>query len=164
MIAEQMRKLFAYNNWAWQRVFSSVEQLDHAGYMAPRALFGDSSMHQMLVHAMGAEYIWYARCRGESPAEMLSPADFADFTAVATQWGHIIHRWGNFIQMLHAEDCERIVTYQTTQGQTRALLLADLLQHVVNHATEHRSQITPLLYELGVPTQPLDYMLFTLKR
>ena len=30
----------------------------------------------------------------------------------------------------------------------------DALRHVFNHATEHRSQMTPLLAQLGHPTEP----------
>lgn len=163
MISDQMRKLFGYNNWAWQRVFASVEKLDLEAYHAPRPVFG-GSIHGVLVHAMSAEYVWLMRCKGESPSAMLDPKDYADFTAVVTDWRRIIHNWANEVQWLTDERCFEPIHYETTRGQKRTLPLVDILQHVINHATEHRSQLTPILYHLDVPTEPLDYMLYCLQR
>ncbi|MYJ78969.1 MAG: hypothetical protein F4047_12680, partial [Caldilineaceae bacterium SB0670_bin_27] len=33
----------------------------------------------------------------------------------------------------------------------------DALRPVLTHPTEHRSQMTPVLAQLGHPTEPLDY-------
>lgn len=164
MIAEQMRKLFAYNNWAWQQVYASVRELDEAAYRAPRPIFGDSSIHNVLVHAMSAEYIWLERCRGTSPTGLFAPEDYADFDAVVQQWRKFTHGWGNYVQWLSDEDLERVVDYRNTRGNGFSLPLVDILQHVINHATEHRSQLTPILFALGKPTEPLDYMLFRLRQ
>jgi uncharacterized damage-inducible protein DinB len=57
----------------------------------------------------------------------------------------------------------RPVEYRNTRGNGFTLTLVDIVQHVANHATEHRSQITPILFQLGQPTQPLDFMLFCLR-
>lgn len=161
MIADQMRRLFTYNTWAWQHVYASVEQLDNEAYHATRPVF-QNSIHTLLVHSMAAEQIWYARCRGESPTSLLNPDDFADFAALAEEWSHVRHRWANYLQWMSDEDCKQMITYRTTQGKEYALRLVDILQHVVNHATEHRSQLTPILHELGIPTEPLDYMRYRL--
>jgi uncharacterized damage-inducible protein DinB len=161
MIADQMRRFFAYNTWAWQRVYASVEQLDSEAYYAPRPVF-QNSVHTLLVHCMAAEQIWYARCQGESPAALLNPADIADFSALLEEWSHVRHRWANYLQWMSDEDCKQIIEYRTTQGKGYSLRLADILQHVINHATEHRSQLTPILHELGLPTEALDYIRYRL--
>lgn len=161
MLSDQMRRLFSYNAWAWQHVYVSVEQLDHEAYHAPRPLF-NHSIHSILVHCMTAEYIWYTRCQGESPTDLFNPADFADLTAVLQAWSPVRHSWANYLQWLSDEDCKQFVEYRNTSGTPFTLRLADLLLHVVNHATEHRSQLTPILYDLGVPTKPLDYMRYRL--
>ncbi len=161
MIADQMRKIFAFNDWAWQRLFASVKKLDEETYMAPRLLF-EGNMHATLVHCMSAESVWMSRCLGVNPDTLFDPDAYVDFTAVQTAWQPITRDWRSFLTIVNDEDCRRIVEYQNTRGQKFSLPLVDILQHVVNHATEHRSQLTPLLNELGVPTQPLDYMLFQL--
>jgi len=161
MVAQQMRKMFAFNSWAWQRVFASVEQLNDQAYKEPRNLF-DGSIHGTLVHCMSAEDIWYSRCKGSSPGSLFDPRDFADFKAVRAFWQTIWDNWADFLRSLSDDQCAGVVNYKNTRGDNFSLILVDVLQHVVNHATEHRSQVTPILYHLDVPTQPLDYMLFQL--
>ncbi len=161
MIADQLRRLFSYNTWAWQHVFQSVTQLEAADYFAPDRIFSHS-IHSLLVHCLAAEQIWYVRCQGESPTSLLNPDDYADYNAVISAWSAVRHKWGNYVQWLTDEDCRRLVSYQTTTGQRHNLPLFDILQHVINHSTEHRSQLTPLLYALGYPTQPLDYVRYRL--
>jgi uncharacterized damage-inducible protein DinB len=162
MVAEQMRKLIGYNQWAWRRVFASVEKLDPADYHAERALF-QGSIHGTLVHSMAAEWIWLSRCQGESPTALFDPHDYADFTAVEAAWREIFHKWANTVQWLDDAQCARMVDYRNTRGSGFALALVDIIQHVANHAIEHRSQLTPILAGLGAPTQPLDYMLFMVR-
>ena len=162
MIADQMRKLFAFNTWAWQRVFASVEKLSDEDYHAPRQLF-EGSIHGTLVHCLSAEYIWLSRVEGVSPKGLFDPEEYASFAAVLEHWQPVTVKWTNFVKELTAEQCSQVIEYRNTRGSGFSLLLVDILQHVVNHATEHRSQITPILYHLGVPTQPLDYMRFQIR-
>lgn len=162
MIAEQLRKLFAFNDWAWQRVFASVEKLDDETYQAPRMLF-EGSIHGTLVHCLSAEIIWLSRLQGVSPKSLLDPGEIANFQAVRERWQPVSDEWDRFLQDLTDEACMQIVEYRNTRGNGFSLVTADILQHVVNHATEHRSQLTPILYDLGVATKPLDYMLFRLR-
>lgn len=159
MIADHMRRLFSYNTWAWQQLFVSIEKLDATAYHASRPLF-HNSLHGILVHSLNAEYIWFSRSQGDSPTTTLNPADFPDFTAVRHFWGPVRHGWANYLQWLSDENCKKFIEYRNTAGVPHTIRLLDLLQHVVNHGTEHRSQITPWLTELGVPTPPLDYLNF----
>ncbi|MCA9971842.1 MAG: DinB family protein [Anaerolineales bacterium] len=159
MIADQIRRLFTYNTWAWQHVFVGIEQLDTAAYHAERPIF-HGSLHGLLVHALSAEHLWYERCRGNNPEQVFDPAAFADFSAVRARWGPVRHSWANYLQWLDDEACKQFVDYRTTDGAPYSMRLLDILQHVVNHATEHRSQMTLLLFQLGISTMPIDYARF----
>ncbi|MCL4867631.1 MAG: DinB family protein [Anaerolineae bacterium] len=157
------QKLFAYNAWAWDRVFASVEKLDAAAYHAPQPFFW-GSIHGLLVHCLAAEWIWYSRCQGNSPTTLLNPDDYPDFVAVRSAWQPIRENWFNYVNSLADEQMTQTIQYRNTRGQTFNLVLSDLLHHVMNHATEHRSQLTPTLYNLDFPTPPLDYMAFCLQQ
>lgn len=164
MIADQMKKLFNFNHWAWQRVYASVQELSEADYMAVRPVFNqDDSIHSLLVHCLAAESIWLSRCLGHSPKALFHPADFADFAAVQSRWATVEDDWHNFLRGLSDADMARPVEYRNTRGNGFTLVLVDILQHVANHATEHRSQITPILFQLGRPTQPLDFLHYCLR-
>jgi uncharacterized damage-inducible protein DinB len=162
MIAEQMRKLFTFNRWAWKRVFDSVEQVGDTAYREARQLF-ENSIHGTLVHCMSAEYIWLSRCQGHSSDSLFNPEDFADFASTYKFWRPIFDNWASYLHDLTDEQCSRVIDYSNTQGNDFSLPLVDILQHVVNHATEHRSQLTPILFHMGLPTKPLDYVYFRLQ-
>ncbi len=159
----QIQKLFVYNAWAWDHLFASVEKLDAAAYRVDRPFFW-GSIHGLLVHALTAEWIWYVRCQGESPTRLLNPDDYPDFAAVRSAWQPVNADWIVYVGSLTDADLLRRIEYRNTKGYGYNIGLADLLQHVMNHATEHRSQLTPLLYNLGVPTPSLDYLAFCLEQ
>lgn len=161
MLAEQIRKFFSFNTWAWERVFASVNQLEEDVYHAQRHLF-EKTIHATLVHCFAAEYIWLERCQGRSPESLFGPHEFADAIALQERRAEIADGWQTFLAELEDDDFGRDVAYRNTRGDQFVVPLKDICQHVVNHATEHRSQITPILFFEGVPTKHLDYMYFCL--
>ena len=162
MLSEQIRNLFLFNIWAWERVFASVHQLDDATYHAPRQLF-EKTIHATLVHCLAAEYIWLKRVQGRSPKSLFCPQDFADAKEIQQRQAVIADDWQSYLAGLSEEDFDREVIYLNTRGEQFVVPLKDICQHVVNHAVEHRSQITPVLYYEGVPTKPLDFVLYCLE-
>jgi uncharacterized damage-inducible protein DinB len=162
MLADQIRRYFAFNAWAWDRTFASVVRMEDHAYFAPRQLF-EGSVHATLAPCLAAEYIWLERCNGRSPQALFDPQAFADCSAVQERWQGITAGWQMLLGDLTDESCAREVTYRNTRGEQFTLPLQDICQHVINHATEHRSQLTPILYHEGWPTEPLDYALYCLQ-
>ena len=163
MLADQMRTLFDYNVWAWNHVLASIMQLDDVTYKEKRPLFDQTSLHELLVHGLAAESIWLSRCLGNSQTSMFEPDAYNDITAVQQHWAAVRDDWTSFLRGLTDKEMSRIVAYQNTRGDSFSLKLVDILQHVINHATEHRSQMTPILFQLGVATPALDYMRFRIR-
>jgi uncharacterized damage-inducible protein DinB len=50
-----------------------------------------------------------------------------------------------------ANQLDRVLRYRTFDGQEMESTFSQMLQHVVNHATFHRGQVTTMLRQLGVP-------------
>lgn len=163
MMADHMRQYFAFNNWAWQQIFESVQTLDDVAYHAVRPTLFHDTIHAQLVHVMATERVWYWHCLGEPETTMLAPADFADFTAVSTQWRTIRHAWANYLQSLTEEELQGALPASGGLGGRFRIRVIDVVLHVINHGTEHRSQLTPILTKLGAPTNPLDYMRFRIR-
>jgi uncharacterized damage-inducible protein DinB len=46
---------------------------------------------------------------------------------------------------LTAKDCEQILTYRTTEGHKLSRRASDIIQHMFNHETHHRGQLTCIL-------------------
>ncbi len=53
-------------------------------------------------------------------------------------------------------NCEQCITYQTTEGEQLTKKVADVTQHLFNHQTHHRGQLTCVLSQLGVDYGCMD--------
>ena len=53
-------------------------------------------------------------------------------------------------------DCEDVITYTTTEGELIKRAVADVIQHIFNHQTHHRGQLTCVLSQFGVDYGCMD--------
>lgn len=57
---------------------------------------------------------------------------------------------------LTEEDCEEFITYTTTEGDLITKAVTDITQHLFNHQTHHRGQLTCVLSQFGVDYGCMD--------
>ena len=57
---------------------------------------------------------------------------------------------------LTEDDCEKFITYTTTEGVSITRAVADVTQHIFNHQTHHRGQLTCVLSQFGVEYGCMD--------
>ena len=57
---------------------------------------------------------------------------------------------------LTEEDCEKFITYTTTEGLPVTKAAADITQHIFNHQAHHRGQLTCVLSQFGVDYGCMD--------
>jgi len=57
---------------------------------------------------------------------------------------------------LTEEDCKKFITYNTTEGVSITKAVADVIQHLFNHQTHHRGQLTCVLSQFGVDYGCMD--------
>lgn len=156
MSVHSVERLFAYNKWAWNRVFPSLEAIPEEEYFAERPFFWES-LHGLAAHGYGAERAWLQRIGGESPSQLPAASEFASFAELRDAWASLWSEWQEYVGSLTASKLDDTLEYRDTEGEEFELRMDDVLRHVFNHATEHRSQMTPVLAQLGHPTEPLDY-------
>jgi uncharacterized damage-inducible protein DinB len=66
---------------------------------------------------------------------------------------------------LGPEAVEHTIEYQDLRGDDQLDVLWQMLQHVVNHGTYHRGQITTMLRQLdAVPPKSMDLIAFYRER
>jgi uncharacterized damage-inducible protein DinB len=145
--------LYRYTNWASDRVVEGASQLSQDQLVRPlRADF--LSTLGLLVHIMAAERIWLSRWKGESPQKMLAVDDVPTLKGLQEVWSPLRAEMLEFVTGV--EDANRIVTYRTTRGVKFRVPLWHLMLHVVNHGTEHRSQVALYLAIQGIDVGNLD--------
>lgn len=78
-----------------------------------------------------------------------------DLAKARQKLDELIIEWCDF---LHESDCESRLEYFTRQEELRVKPLPEVMQHLFNHQTHHRGQITALLSQLGVDYGTTDFI------
>jgi len=164
MHVEYLRLLYAYNAWADGRILDTASSLTPEQLRTPGiASFG--SIHDTLVHTMGAQWVWLERWRGHDTRQSANPTDphlavYADLPALRARWAVVEAEMHAFVASLDDNAPARLVTYVNSRGQTFSYPLWQLLLHVVNHGMQHRSEVAAMLTQFGHSPGDLDLIVF----
>src|SRR5262249_39068075 len=108
-----------------------------------------------------AEWAWYSRWIGESPTALLPHDRFSDVESVRRAWSEIEAQVRDFVDRQGEAGVEKIYDYKLLSGAEGSSTFAQMLQHVVNHASYHRGQVTTMLRQLGAePPKGMDVIAF----
>jgi uncharacterized damage-inducible protein DinB len=163
MSPEDMRALFDYNAWANRRALDASSKLTTEKFVQPLgSSFG--SVRDTLAHIYGAESIWLERFQGTSPSGFPDLSGFTDATALREAWIPLENRTLAFVGGLAQADLDRVLEYKTFKFGTYKNPLCQSMQHLVNHGTYHRGQVTTLLRQLGAEPVLTDLMHFYRER
>lgn len=160
MHATDLRTLVHYNYWARDHMLDAVARLAPEQYTKP---LGNSfsSVHDTIVHLYGAEWIWITRCKGQSPMELPRPSEFANLAAVRAAWRDVEAAWRSLVTNMEDSDVDTAIAFKTMVGSTATSPLGQMIQHVVNHGTYHRGQVTTMLRQLGAePPKSMDLIFY----
>src|ERR1700689_1304223 len=163
MNVEDFRRLYDYNSWANRRTLDACALLSEEQFTrALRSSF--RSVRDTLAHIMLVEWLWLERWEGRSPDKFPPATDFPTFESVRRRWTEIERNLIEYIASLKLEDLERVTSHKTTAGVPQAAPLWQMLQHLVNHGTYHRGQVTTLLRQLGAKATGTDLITFYRER
>ncbi len=155
--------LFEYNSWANARALGAVEPLTSEEFL--RDLKNSfPSVRDTLVHILSAEWIWLRRWNGESPSALMAATEFSTVASLKDRFAAIERERRTFLESLSEEGLAKPFPYRDLAGNAHTLLLVHSLQHVVNHGTYHRGQVTTMLRQLGRKPVGTDMSRFYLDR
>lgn len=145
METELISGLYGYHRWANRRLFEVAAGL---GVDAASRDMGKHwsfpTLTRTFGHIYGADWIWLQRFKGVSPTH-LPGGEFATLDALRPAWDALETEQGTFVDGLRDADLGRVVTFNDTRGKEGRAALGPLLQHVVNHATHHRSEVATMI-------------------
>ena len=156
--------LLDYHYWARDRLFDALAPLSSEHYTRD---LGNSfqSIRDTAVHTYAAEWAWYMRWTGKSPTALLLADKFPDVSSLRSAWRDMEREVRAFLQELGPAGIDRRIEYKMFNGQPGSSVFWQMLQHMVNHASYHRGQLTTMLRQTGAPPpKSMDLIVFYRER
>lgn len=165
---QHSHQLYDYHVWANDRLFAHLEQLPEEAFHAEvTSVF--PSVSQTLAHMYKFERLfmsvlaevpneeifpklpgWTEEAQGRTVGEMRQL-----FAAAAEQFRDLLRR---------TPDPDKAMTIEHPLYGRLDTHFSEILQHVVNHGTYHRGNVTAMLRQQGYSGVPTDYMFFLVER
>lgn len=159
MNTRDIQLLYAYNRWANERVLRAAALL--ADHQLRRDLGSSfSSVWGTLVHIVWGEWLWLGRWQELASGPGPSPKTCLDLGALGQRCVEIATAQRVFVASLSEAALERTLSYENPPGVVWTYPLGQMLQHVVNHSTYHRGQVTTMLRQLGASAVATDFLVY----
>ena len=156
---DALSRLIDYTIWANHRVIRACATIPTDAFRRELgASFG--GIRGTLAHIMWSEWIWLERWKGVSPPGPPDESELGDVVALRDRWKVIEDHRRAWLDALTPAAASAVVHYKNTAGTAFAAPLWQLVQHVANHSTYHRGQVTSLLRQVGGRTVQSDMVLF----
>jgi uncharacterized damage-inducible protein DinB len=159
MDMKDIKLLYEYNWWANEQMLDAVAVLSHEQFTKDLAT-SHVSVHGTLVHLLAAEWIWQERCKGISPKKLFDPAEFPTLESVREKLDEVKRDQRSYIDGLSDDSLESVIAYTNTKGEQWEYPIGQILQHVVNHSSYHRGQVTVMLRQLGAKAVMTDFLVY----
>jgi uncharacterized damage-inducible protein DinB len=156
--ADTLRLHLDYSAWATRLLLDAAAELPAAGWSHD---FGaaDRSVSGTLVHIFGADRIWLARVRGVEQPGRPGP-EFEEIATLRQAWFSLAAEWRAWAETLSDEAALEVISYRDLKGNPWRTPLWQILLHVVNHATHHRSEIATMLTLVSGSPPPTDFVVY----
>ena len=158
-LKEALLSLLDFGDWVDARIWSCVETLEPAQFT--QALdYSVGSIRDQLAHMLGAERVWLARMQGkETPPQWRDYSQFPDSTVTrnaAKQTRMALRDYVDRLSETQVREYYHWPPYDHGRDDPASSRWLTLL-HVVNHGTDHRSQILlQLARHFDAPTLEID--------
>lgn len=156
---DYIKTIWDYNYWGHHKLLDCLETVSSEDFVKP-VPYSIGSLHQQIVHVMWAEALWMSRIRAEARINWTTET-FPSLAAIRENWAIVEADWRKFVANLKEEDLARIVeSHSISKGQSYQDKLPQILVHVVNHGTDHRSQMLRIIHDFGGKTFEQDMIYY----
>ncbi len=150
MNVEMIQTLHRYNQALYRRLWDSIDTLDEADFVREFD-YSLGSVRNHMVHLIGVDRRWLACLHGQPFPPYLRTEDYPTRATVRPVWDETAAQVAAYVDQLDDAQLGRVLHFTTRSGPhtNRAW---EILLHMANHGTDHRSQLLRLLHDLGAPT------------
>jgi len=170
MTKDDIQLLFEFDRWANNMVLQAASALGAEEFT--RDLGGSfRSVRDTLMHIVDIERGWLICWKEPSPSSnfvkdywtrhnaLFNPNAFPDLAAVQLRWAEIEREQVEFVNRVTNESLGRMLPFYATQ-----ISLAQAMQHLANHSTYHRGQVSLMMRQLAAGAVATDFAVFLMER
>jgi uncharacterized damage-inducible protein DinB len=157
MNADTFRQLYEYHFAINRKIWDVCIVPLTDGQFQQKINYSVGSVRNLVVHMLNMDDRWFCGLRGEKIPGLLNPVHYAKRDKIRSTWDRIEVDMRRYFERLR-DDMFTKQPYLAVDGDT--IMVWQVLFHVINHGTEHRTQLLQALNQLGVKTFSQDYALF----
>lgn len=161
MTRDDILQLLAYNERMNDRIMVNLAQLSPEQLRAPANL-DHGSAWQTLLHLVDTEWSWRLIAQQLPANQMVWEAEnLPDLAAVQVFWHAEQARLRTYVQQMEEATLNGEVNYGSAQGRPPQFAkLWYILLHILNHSTQHRTELARDLTDCGHSPGELDLLEF----
>ena len=146
----EIRYLFDYDRWATERILALLDGVPHDVWSSTEVI-GQRGLGGVLVHQLGAAQRWRNAIQqtGVQPRPEREPLPTVDELQSwwADEWVAVAGWMPTITQGLLDHEEDRVAVWQ-------------MLTHVINHGTQHRSEAAAILTDIGRSPGEIDMIFY----
>lgn len=165
MKTNEIRTIFDYNFWAFERVWECICQISEEQFIQPID-YSTGSIRNIVAHIMSANRNWMGRLQDAEMSPRLVYEDFISLPQTKAKWDELRQEFQNYLDSLTEDQLEETVNWELpARGLRSDNPRSELLLHLANHATDHRAQILAILHQhFHVQTVEQDMIFYLAER
>jgi len=151
--------IYEYNYWANEHLLNYCAALTDAQYTAPFD-YSVGGVRDTLIHILDVELSWRRRMQGDPTDFDLTATDLPTLDALRERWAAEKMETFKWLNTLSDDDLDSMFRFAVDGGMYRERVLWHGLYHVVDHGTQHRSEVAELLSGYGHSPGDMYFMRF----
>lgn len=165
MKLNEVKILFDYNFWAFERVWENISELSDEQF-TKEIDYSTGSIRNIVCHMMSANARWVSRIQGKTPILNLNYEDFDTLSKTKAKWDELRKEFLDYISSLDEEQLGEEVSWEIPNRSWRFDTPRwELFLHVANHGTDHRAQILAILHHhFHVKTGEQDMIIYSVEQ
>jgi uncharacterized damage-inducible protein DinB len=154
----QLKEMYAYMNWSDNRLLDAAATVSDEGLKREQNISA-GSIHKLLLHSMGAQWLWLGRWQGDSTRKFPTVDELPTLDAVRKRYAEVQQAVKAFLDAQTDESVQKRVDY-IRNGQPHNNVLLHIMTHLVDHSTYHRGQLNSMIKLAGGKPADLGYIVY----
>ncbi|KXY33300.1 diguanylate cyclase [Bacillus cereus] len=163
---EYMLKQFDYHDWANTRLFNRLKELpSYETIFSEKIQSVFPSIKDTVTHIYITDQVWLHILHGKSMNEAIQDREnlrkqieTKSLHELEKMFENMANQYKEFLSTI--QDVNTVFVIENPYAGALDTSILELVQHVVNHGTYHRGNITAMIRQLGYSSTMMDFVLY----